>query len=422
MLASAVAMHATTARHQHISNAKEANVKIAVSTLAIVFALVLGVTSAKVVASPASETKAKTFYDVIELDSLGGTISRANSLNDRGWASGYSNLSTGARHAALWIGTKPKDLGSLGGASLSSSIVWPVKNDSGLLVGITETGEVDPNAEPWSCSAFIPRSDHKCVGFAWKNGVMRPLRTLGGNNSFAAGANNNGEITGWAENATVDSDCVNGQVLQFRPVVWGPGPNAVRELPLYPGDKAGAATAINDRGQAVGISGICDQGVGRFSAKHALLWERGKATLIPDLGAGMWSTPMAINQQGDVVGFVAIAGSDPDNPRLRAFLWSKRGGFKNLGTLKAEHDYSEAHGINALGQITGVSCVSGDQPLTCHAFLWENGKMTDLNDLVTYDKILINGQDINDLGEISGRALDPAATAVRPAFVARPIH
>jgi probable HAF family extracellular repeat protein len=137
----------------------------------------------------------------------------------------------------------------------------------------------------------------------------------------------------------------------------------------------------------------------------------------------MWSTPMAINELGDIVGFTAQPGDDPDNPRLRAVLWTRDGQFKNLGTLGPEHDYSEAHAINAKGQITGVSCVSGSLPLTCRAFLYENGKMTDLNELKrNYGKILINGQDINDRGEISGRALDPDNTSLRPAFVATPIY
>jgi len=393
-------------------------VKIAVPFLAAVFAAVLGTTSAQVVASQSSQT----LYAVTNLDSLGGNNSRANSIDDRGWVSGYSNLAGNAvRHAALWLGDAPPvDLGALGGPTVNSSIVWPVKNNRGLLVGISETAEPDPNGEPWSCAAFIPRTANKCVGFAWEHGEMRALPTLGGNNGFAAGANNVGQITGWAENEVLDSDCVPPQRLQFKPVIWGPGRDDARDLPLYGADTSGAATAINDRGQAVGISGICDQAVGRFSAKHALLWDRGTTTLLPDLGAGMWSTPMAINHQGDVVGFVAHPGDDPDNPRLRAVLWTRSGGFTNLGTLKPEHDYSEAHGINSAGQIVGVSCVSGDQPLTCRAFLWQDGQMTDLNSLAQgYSGILINGQDIDDSGEISGRAL---AAGARVAFVAKPIH
>lgn len=92
-----------------------------------------------------------------------------------------------------------------------------------------------------------------------------------------------------------DATCVPPQVLQFRPVVWGPGPHQLRELPPLPGDTSGAATAINDRGQVVGISGICDQAVGRYTARHAVLWENGHATDFGNLGGDSWNTPMAIN-------------------------------------------------------------------------------------------------------------------------------
>ena len=43
--------------------------------------------------------------------------------------------------------------------------------------------------------------------------------------------------------------------------------------------------AINDRGQAVGISGICDQAIGRYTAKHAVIWQKGGVTDIGNLGA-----------------------------------------------------------------------------------------------------------------------------------------
>ena len=71
----------------------------------------------------------------------------------------------------------------------------------------------------------------------------------------------------------------DAQVLQFRAVLWDPkdgskGKIKARELPPFGDDSTSAATAINDEGQAVGISGDCDQAVGRFSAQHAVLWEQ----------------------------------------------------------------------------------------------------------------------------------------------------
>ena len=157
---------------------------------------------------------------------------------------------------------------------------------------------------------------------------MRALPTLGGNNGFATGANSRGQIVGWAENSVHDPTCVPPQQLQFRPVVYGPNANQISELPLPAGDTSGAATGINEQGQAVGISGICDQAVGRYTAKHALLWDKnGKIVDLGNLGARYWNTPTNINQRGDVVGF-AGAPNDPDGNFLQAFIWTRESGIQ----------------------------------------------------------------------------------------------
>src|SRR5258708_3030986 len=46
-----------------------------------------------------------------------------------------------------------------------------------------------------------------CSAFLWRKGHMRALPTLGGNNGQATAINNRGQITGFAENGTVDSSC-----------------------------------------------------------------------------------------------------------------------------------------------------------------------------------------------------------------------
>lgn len=358
-------------------------------------------------------------YRVTNLPSLGGTVSRGNSINDRGWVAGYSNLEGNqSRHATLWLHGSPFDLGTLGGPN--SSVTWPVKNNTGLIAGIAQTATPDPLGEAWSCSAFFSgpaAAGYTCLGFVWEGGVMRALPTLGGNNGFATGANDLGQVVGWAENAVHDPTCVPPQVLQFRAVLWGPGRHQIHELPPLPGDTSGAATAINDRGQVVGISGTCDQAVGRFTAAHAVLWDNGTVTDIGNLGGRTWNTPMAINQQGDIAGFAGQPGDDPDNPQLHAFLWTRREGIRDLGTLPGDV-YSEAFGINERRQVVGLSCDAGNN---CRAFLWQDGVMKDLNTLVApgYTDTLTTAQDINDLGVITGRAFDPA-TGERPAFLATP--
>ena len=362
-------------------------------------------------------------YRVVQLDSLGGVNSRGNSINNLGLVAGYSTLAAGdRRHATAWVFGTPVDLNTLGGPN--SNIAWPVKNVTGMLAGIAQTSEPELD-EAWSCSAFFGApfaTGFTCRGVVWEWGAIRALPTLGGRNSFATGVNNLRQVVGWSENTVVDTTtCASPQIFQFRAVVWGPGKNDIRELPLVQGDNSSAATAINDAGQVVGISGTCDQAIGRATAKHAVLWNRGQITEIPNIGGDKWNTPMAINQRGDIVGFLGQAGDDPDNPRLRAFLWTRERGTLNLGTLPGD-DYSEARGINERRQVVGVSCVDPSL-VSCRAFLWENGVMSDLNDLAPTTPggaVLINGQDINDAGVITGRAFIAGLPAVRYAFVAIP--
>ena len=251
---------------------------------------------------------------------------------------------------------------------------------------------------------------------------MRELPPLlGGNNSFATGADNTGRVVGWAENGVHDINCVAPQVLQFHPVVWGPQSGQIQELPLFEDDTSGAATAINNRGQIVGISGICDQAVGRHTAKHALLWDNGTITNLGNLGAELWITPMAINQDGVIVGFGATDANDLNGDFLRAFIWNRKDGMKRIDPLPiADHVFSQATGINERGQVVGSSCTFAG---ACQGFLWQNGVIVNLNDpLVTpgFDGFIINAQDINDEGQITGRAFNPATGKITT-YVAVPI-
>jgi probable HAF family extracellular repeat protein len=363
-------------------------------------------------------------YQVTYLDSIGGIRSRGNSINNREWIAGFSFITTNTRrHATLWRDGLPKDLGTLGSPDRNSNVAWPVKNNRGFIAGISQTDTPEPNGESWSCAAFFGgQSGFICLGFRWQNDVMTRLLPLaGGNNSFATGADNNGRVVGWAENGVHDSNCVGTQVLRFLPVTWAPGANQPQDLPLFLGDTSGAATAINNKGQIVGISGICDQAVGRYTAKHALLWDRGTVTNLGNLGAELWITPMALNQRGDIVGFGATSESDVNGDYLRAFIWTRKDGMKKIDPLPiADHVLSQATGINESGQVVGSSCTFDG---ACQGFLWQNGVIKNLNDpSVTpgFSGLIINAQDINDDGEITGRAFDPTAGDIKT-FIAVPI-
>src|SRR5262249_1280129 len=227
-----------------------------------------------------AQAKSKVQYNVSNLPGLGGTSNGGNSINDQTWVSGYARRPDRNRHAALWRNSLLTDLSTLGGPN--SSVTWNVKNTSGIIVGISQTADPQLLGESWSSAAFYSTPNNVGyinLGFVWQNNQMRGLPNFpGGNNGFATGANNLGQVVGWAENGVHDPTCCCTQVLQFRPAMWTLGPDQIHELPLIAGDSSGAATAINDNGQIVGISGICDQAVGRHTAKHAVLWQNGTVT------------------------------------------------------------------------------------------------------------------------------------------------
>lgn len=365
----------------------------------------------------AAEQDAETTYEVRALESLGGSSSRGHGINDWGLVAGFSNLAGNtARRAALWFHDQKFELEPLGGTN--SSVAWVGLKNDGLVVGIAQTDKLQTRKDKWSCRIFFPGPDntkYTCLGVIWEWGRKTPvpLPTLGGDNGFAASANNRRQVVGWAENTVRDSKCVNPEDVQFRAVLWDLSRNQTIELLPYGNDGSSAATAISDRGHVVGISGDCDQSVGRKSARHAVLWQNGAVYDLGNLGADAWNTPTAITRDGDiVVGFANAPGADPISPSFRAWLWTERTDIAcsklpgtnicDLGTLDDGIGTAQAWGVNERGQVVGQSCsLTGN----CRAFLWENGDMKDLNMLKgAYPHLLLDAMDINNLGQITGRA------------------
>ncbi|MGH8291371.1 MAG: hypothetical protein ACREV7_20640 [Steroidobacteraceae bacterium] len=385
-------------------------------------------------------------YRVINLGNPeGGTASQGTTDNQPGWIAGWSTEADGTMLAELWRNGSAMQLGTLGGPQ--SSVAWPNRNHHGVIVGISDINEVQPHGETWSCELAVyltPADDHVCRGFAWRDGRMSALPTLGGDNGFATGVNNRGEIVGWAEDGTHDPTCDEfnntGQVLQFEAVMWvgdddsgmGDRYRAI-ELPPYPGDLDGAATAVNQWGEVVGISGICDGAIGGGTAEHMVMWSHGRvARELPTLGGAYWNTPMDINDRGDVAGFSDLPGDGPQfgQQNFQAFFWSLRPFNCNgrvvrgnttcdLGALGGPNGLSEALGVNDRDQVIGVSLDTG------HAFIWQNGQMTDLNSLVVPGSTtltLTSAQDINDQGVITGQATLASNPNVIVAFEAIPVR
>jgi uncharacterized membrane protein len=371
-------------------------------------------------AAPAAEPLYRVTI-LSDANASANTPASGNSVDDAGIVTGSYTQTDNAIHASLWAFGQLVDLKTLGkAAALNSRVQWPVKNLLGLVSGISQTDALDPNQEIWSCGYFLPNpNSHVCLGFVWDPVTlkMRPLPTLGGTNGFATGTNNHGQTVGWAENTVHDPTCILPQVLQFKPVVWGPGRDEVRALPLIGTDGSGAATALNDRGQVVGISGDCQYAVGFGTGKHAVLWENGVAAEIDNpfgSAAPWWNTPMMINERGDVVGFAGVP-NDPNGNFTPPFRWSKKDGWHWIPLLQGDIA-GVATSINNRGVIVGYS---NDAMGNEHPWVLVNGVPENLNALIEPGSGLTGpislAFDVNDQGEITG------ATTSGQAIIARPV-
>ena len=285
--------------------------------------------------------------------------------------------------ASRWVAT---DLGNLGQARVVPADI----NDRGQVVGGSRT------------------KGGGSRGFVWRNGAMQGL----GRGPFAhAGAiNERGQIIGTSSSAAMPEEhavlwqngrmtdllprggvtAINeqGQILGFRYVPTGNGftPTSVIWENGKMQDLGFLGSAINDRGQVVGGENRNDG--------HALVWQNGKIT---DLGPGLaidindrgdvleqraervilWRDsveidlgsgfPAAMNERGQVTGFKRTATGD-----WHAFLW-QNGRMTDLGTLGGKWSFPTA--ISNRGQIVGFS---SDRSGVQHAFLWQNGTMIKL--------------------------------------------
>ena len=384
----------------------------AVSLLAAL-AMPVGLTAQEQSATQ-EQTPEPARYTITDLGTLdGGTFSQPFFINANGLVSGSASLPDGTQHAVLWHKRRMKDIGTLGLGG-PNSIAFG-NNEGSDAVGEAETSTPDPKGED-----FCGFGTHlTCLPFLWQDGGMTPLPTLGGNNGVAMAISNRGEVAGFAENSTPDPGCPAPQVLHFKPVVWEKG--VIHKLPTFGGDPDGVAEQINDNGQVVGGSGTCATFNTNFLYNlvpvHALLWEKGKATDLGNLGGktGQAGGNIAydVNNQGQVVG-----NSDlPGDTTFHAFLWTKRTGMQDLGTLSGDVA-SVSISINDAGSVVGASLDAN----FLRAFLWEKGVMTDLNTLIAGDSplYLLTGCSINSRGEITGLGL--TSTGEIHTYLATPRH
>jgi probable HAF family extracellular repeat protein len=298
-------------------------------------------------------------------------------VNELGQAVGAGNTNTpGFSRSLFWEAGEVSNLGSnYQSARAAASAI----NDVGDIVGFSDISDYEPG-QP----------------FLLRDGKMRMLGTGFGSGSWASAAaiNNAGEIVGSRR---------AGSGTPERGFVWRNGSYTdLGSLGATDADvgRYGTLTSaedINDRGQIVGSSVP-----GPRKPPHPFLWENGSMRDLgipgPDVEA---SQAFALNNGGQVVGSGFLPGV-----MTQAMMWDD-GQMTVIGALPSGRS-SEAHDINDRGEVVGYSTVDDDGSgnYDIRAFLWKDGELRGLNDLVKNlpaNVQLQSAEAINEDGVIVGR-------------------
>ena len=246
----------------------------------------------------------------------GWTAGEPIGINGRGQVAGATRrgaLEYGISRAVLWERARARNLGTLPGGDSSETAAI---NERGQIVG----------------SSSIADSDRP-FAFLWQGGKMRSLGTLPGSiGSFAVDLNEHGQVVGELLDEGGYGDPFfweKGKMRRIRvptPDIWEPvainerGQVAVEglnEWVVWQGGKIrsrgrGTPTALNDRGQLT----IAD-----WEDTAPLVAASGKTTRLPLLRGDEGGAAIAINERDQIVG---ISGTLHRSERFAGWAWECR--------------------------------------------------------------------------------------------------
>jgi probable HAF family extracellular repeat protein len=329
-----------------------------------------------------------TQYRLTDLGTLGGAESYAEALNNATpvQVTGNSFLSDNTSRRGF--------IYTAGGSMVSVDLGPNVStfgngiNDDGDVVGTADTG-----------------------AFVYRNGVAALLPQLSATFDswqVAFGISNSGLITGWSYAPSLPDTPSHA----FR---YSLADNSIIDLGTAGGlSSYSEGLAINNFGQVAG--NVQDAG---GSLQHAMFYDG--AALDIDSPGSPYSYAYDLNDQAQVVGAVTIplGGGNFDD---RAFLYD----YNNTGSMAllpalAGSTWSEARGINNLGQVVGLSLSGFD----AHAVLWSDNQLIDLNarlepSALTPYVVLSRAEDINENGWILVNGYD-TRTWANHAYLLEPL-
>jgi probable HAF family extracellular repeat protein len=322
-------------------------------------------------------------YSVINLGSLGGTVTIPLSLNNHGEVVGWSATPNhGPAHAFLFRKGTLTDLGTLGGPISEATSI----NDRGDIVGTSNVAYGSTRVD-----AFL---DHR--GHLTDLGPQSQPFVRAGDVSINA----DGVVSGISAGG-------------FDAFIERHGTDI--DLGSLAG-RGSLARDLNASGQVVGLSGtgLLPAANGRSQPTvlfHAFRYSHGKMSDLGTLG-GANSAANSINDRGAVVGYSFTA----NDAALHAFLYS-HGTMTDLGTLGGRD--SNAWAINNEGDVVGTAQTSAS---VSHGYIDRHGRMIDLNSLIPADSgiVITSAQDINDHGEIAAQGYATSSPSIHLALLLKP--
>lgn len=314
-----------------------------------------------------------------------GANSDAFSVNLFGQAAGQMEIDTADPYAEnfcaygtglqcrpfVWQAGQRRLLPLLGG---NNGTAGDNVNLFGQVPGVAETGQPDPNC-PRGVSAGgtgPQRLSFKPVIWGPKPGSVRELATLPGDDvGMAFWINDLGQavgVTGTCANTTLPPLSVGRHAVLWErdgtPVDLG-SLGGIGD-PSRPG-VGNVAHAINDRGQVVGVSALANN-----KAAHGFLWTRAhKMRSLDPLPGQTQSGATAINNAGDAVGvsFDGMLWDAVQAGNASAVIWRNGGTTADLNQLVAEPTplyLLFAFSINDAGEIVGFAFDTKSEQV--HAF------------------------------------------------------
>jgi probable HAF family extracellular repeat protein len=159
----------------------------------------------------------------------------------------------------------------------------------------------------------------------------------------------------------------------------------VADLGTLSGNSVSNAYALNNAGEAVGTASSP-------TAAIAVMFSGGKTTSISTLGSDV-SVATAMSGAAEIAGY-NIFDSNPTSG-FQAFLYSN-GRMTNINSASLFPAGTAAWGINNAGQVVGTGYLSSSN---FHAFLYSDGKMIDLGPKNAYQASAVA---INNAGQVVG--------------------